>query len=296
MNRRIARTLAVLALPPALLLSAATASAATGPAAAQPKKDPSAGKAKLDLSAGKARHTVAAWYVDQSTGTVVVEATDVDDARSFVRASGAGADPVRIVKVDELPRPFYDVRGGDAFYIGSPRCSVGFSVRRGTSPGFVTAGHCGRRGAATAGYNRVTQGTFAGSSFPGNDHAWVQTNSSWQPTPRVNRYNGAYVTVTGSTPAPIGAAVCRSGSTTGWRCGTVQAVNATVNYPQGTVSGLTRTNACAEPGDSGGSFLSGSQAQGVVSGGSGNCSSGGTTYFQPLGEILSTYGLTLVVG
>ena len=67
-----------------------------------------------------------------------------------------------------------------------------------------------------------------------------------------------------------------------------------MTYPQGTVTGLTRTNVCAEPGDSGGSFISGSQAQGVTSGGSGNCTSGGTTYFQPVNEILSAYGLTLV--
>jgi streptogrisin C len=50
---------------------------------------------------------------------------------------------------------------------------------------------------------------------------------------------------------------------------------------------------CAEPGDSGGSLLSGNQAQGVTSGGSGNCSSGGITYYQPVNEILQTYGLTL---
>jgi streptogrisin C len=74
----------------------------------------------------------------------------------------------------------------------------------------------------------------------------------------------------------------------------VQAYNQTVNYAEGSVSGLTRTNACAEPGDSGGSWLSGQQAQGVTSGGSGNCSSGGTTYFQPVNEILSAYGRTLV--
>ncbi len=34
----------------------------------------------------------------------------------------------------------------------------------------------------------------------------------------------------------------------------------------------------------------------MTSGGSGNCSSGGTTYFQPVNEILSAYGLTLVTG
>jgi streptogrisin C len=202
---------------------------------------------------------------------------------------------VRVVEVAESPTTLYDTRGGDAYYIGSGRCSVGFAV----TGGFVTAGHCGRTGQATTGYNRVSQGTFAGSSFPGNDYAWVRTNSNWTSRPWVNRYNGSNVTVTGSTSAAVGAAICRSGSTTGWRCGTVQAKNSTVNYPQGTVSGLTRTNACAEPGDSGGSWVAGSgysQAQGVTSGGSGNCSSGGTTYFQPVGEILSAYGLSLTRG
>ncbi|SEQ43136.1 streptogrisin C, partial [Streptomyces radiopugnans] len=47
------------------------------------------------------------------------------------------------------------------------------------------------------------------------------------------------------------------------------------------------------PGDSGGSYISGNQAQGVTSGGSGNCRTGGTTYHQPVNEILSAYGLTL---
>jgi streptogrisin C len=74
-------------------------------------------------------------------------------------------------------------------------------------------------------------------------------------------------------------------------------MNQTVAYPQGTVYQMTRTTACAQPGDSGGSFVSSTrQAQGVTSGGSGNCSTGGTTFFQPLNEILSVYGLTLVTG
>ena len=68
------------------------------------------------------------------------------------------------------------------------------------------------------------------------------------------------------------------------------------------VRGLTRTNVCAEPGDSGGSFVSnpGSgtrvTARGMTSGGSGNCRTGGTTFFQPVGEALSAYGLTLYTG
>ena len=92
----------------------------------------------------------------------------------------------------------------------------------------------------------------------------------------------------------MGAAVCRSGSTTGTRCGTVLAKNQTVVYPEGAVSGLTRTNVCAEGGDSGGPWLSGDQAQGVTSGGSGDCTAGGETFFQPVNEILATNDLTLL--
>ena len=104
---------------------------------------------------------------------------------------------------------------------------------------------------------------------------------------------GGTVHVAGSRAAIEGASVCRSGSTTDWHCGLIQQRDASVTYPQGTVFELTRTNVCAEPGDSGGSFISVDQAQGVTSGGSGDCGTGGITYFQPIDEILAAYGLTL---
>ncbi|MFC0527847.1 S1 family peptidase [Phytohabitans kaempferiae] len=265
-----------------------TAAGATARMVTRSEAQLDAVKSTLDRNAAKApAGAVPGWYVDVVTNTVVVLARgDAAAARAF--AATAKSDAVRVVASSEAPVPLYDVRGGDAYYMGG-RCSVGFAV----SGGFVTAGHCGTVGTATQGFNQVAQGTFRGSSFPGNDYAWVQVNSNWTPQPWVNNYAGGNVTVAGSTEAAVGASICRSGSTTGWRCGTVQAKNSTVNYPQGTVTGLTRTNACAEPGDSGGSWLSGQQAQGVTSGGSGNCTSGGTTYFQPLNEILSVYGLTL---
>jgi streptogrisin C len=164
------------------------------------------------------------------------------------------------------------------------------------SRGFVTAGHCGGVGTTTYGFNGVTQGTVRGSSFPGNDYTWVQSNPNWASPPWVNSYLdlGGNILVTGSQEAVTYSSVCRSGSTTGWRCGSISAKNVTVNYSQGSVFGLTRTTACAEPGDSGGSWLTGNQAQGVTSGGSGNCTSGGTTYFQPINPILNAYGLTLM--
>lgn len=256
-------------------------------------------KAELDRNARSADKSIHAWYVDVTTNSVVVLAESAGTAKqkvdSFVALSGDKAGAIQIVEEhsENAPRPFYDVRGGDPFYTsGGGRCMIGFSV----VGGFVTAGHCGTVGTPTKGYNMVDQGVFQGSSFPGNDYAWVKVNSNWTPRGVIARPGGTPVTVAGSTAAPVGSSVCRPGLTTGWRCGTIQSLNATINYAQGVVTGLTRTNVCSEPGDSGGPWISGSQAQGVGSGGSGNCTSGGTTYFQPVNEILRAFGLTLVVG
>lgn len=250
-------------------------------------------KAEIDRS-GRAPSAVTGWYVDNEANAVVVtirRGLANGDVVKFLDAAKA-AGPVRVVETDQVPRPFADIRGGDAYNInGSSRCSIGFSV----DGGFVSAGHCGPTGDPVSSGGQA-MGQFAGSSFPGNDYSFVRTNSNWTPTPKVNHYGGADVIVSGSAEAAVGASVCRSGSTTGWHCGTVQAKNQTVNYEEGSVSGLTRTNACAEPGDSGGSWVSGTQAQGVTSGGSGDCTAGGTTYFQPVNEILSVYGVSLVTG
>ncbi|MGW4426478.1 S1 family peptidase [Streptosporangium sp. NPDC004631] len=253
-------------------------------------------RAKLDAVTG-APKGVPSWYVDVKNNTVVVQAGEPAAAEAFLKASGADRSLIRVEASTEHPRPLYDVRGGDAYYIANrSRCSVGFSVTRGYEGGFASAGHCGNPGDPTSGSNGVAQGTFQGSSFPGNDYSWVAVDSNWTPTGVVNGYSNGIVPVDGSADTPVGSSICRAGSTTGWHCGTLQARNTSVTYPEGTITGLGRTTVCAEPGDSGGSYISGSQAQGVTSGGSGDCTYGGTTYFQPINEILQVYGLTLVTG
>jgi len=252
-----------------------------------------AAKSTLDGLRAPAGQVLRGWFVDVTANTVVIAAAPgaSEVARTFAKAGGLPAELVTVIEQAEAARPLYDLRGGDQYVInGNTICSIGFSV----VGGFVTAGHCGGVGAPTTGYNGVAQGNFAGSQFPGKDMAWVRTNSSWTPQPWVNNYAGGNVGVAGSQDAAIGSSICRSGRTTGWRCGTLLGRNETITYAQGSVSGLSRSNACAEPGDSGGAWISGNQAQGVTSGGTGNCSSGGTMWFQPVNPILSTYGLTLV--
>ncbi|MFJ9152946.1 carbohydrate-binding protein [Streptomyces sp. NPDC102270] len=259
-----------------------------------PLKDLRKAKRKLDRSVtGKALDTPVR-YIDVRTNRVTVQATSRAAADALVKAAGVDSALVDVKVSADRPRALYDIRGGDAFYIdGTARCSIGFGVTKGDQQGFATAGHCGKAGATTTGYNQVAQGTFQASVFPGQDMAWVGVNSDWTATPAVKGEGDQDVLTAGSVQALTGAAVCRSGSTTGWHCGTIEQHDTSVNYAEGTVNGVTRTTVCAEPGDSGGSYISGVQAQGVTSGGSGDCTSGGTTFYQPINPVLSTYGLTL---
>ncbi|PRY01949.1 S1 family peptidase [Allonocardiopsis opalescens] len=253
----------------------------------------------LDRRAAARPDAVSGWYVDVPGNRVVLTA-DLDgaDARgevaAFVAAAGAGSGAVRVTDSEERPRTLAgQIRAGDPLVFGgASRCTAGFAVRG----GFLIAGHCGGAGTPVSTPGGEPVGVVAGSRFPGSDMGWVRLNSGWTSVPQLNTHGGPSVTVTGSTPAPVGATVCTVGSVAGWRCGTIVARNATVNYPQGPVTGLVRTNVCLAPGDSGGPWISGTQAQGMTSGGSGNCTSGGTTYFQPVNPALSTWGLTLITG
>ncbi|MGW7051065.1 S1 family peptidase [Streptomyces sp. NPDC054887] len=251
-------------------------------------------RAKSRVDALDAPAGVAGWHVDPRANRVVVTLVRADRhsraVRAFVdRARRAG--PVVVAETQRAPVTYAaGTVGGDPYYTGNVRCSIGFSVHG----GFVTAGHCGRAGAAVRGWDGSAMGTFQGSSFPGDDYAYVSIHSGWWTVPVVLGWGTVPDRlVRGSAEAPVGASVCRSGSTTRWHCGTVLAKNETVNYSQGAVHQMTKTSVCAEGGDSGGSFISGDQAQGVTSGGWGNCSTGGQTWFQPVNEILGRYGLTL---
>ncbi|WP_318215685.1 trypsin-like serine protease [Streptomyces sp. SCL15-6] len=252
-------------------------------------------KDKLDAAAVRTRTAeTPVWYVDVKTNRVMVQATSETAAAAFVRTAGVEAENVGVRVSANRPRVLKDLVGGDAYYIDArARCSIGFSVTKGEQQGFATAGHCGRPGAKTTGYDQSDQGTFQSSVFPGKDMAWVAVDADWTATPDVKAQDGQKVQVAGSVEALVGASVCRSGSTTGWHCGTVRQHDTSVRYAEGTVDGLTETTVCAEPGDSGGPFVAGAQAQGTTSGGSGDCTNGGTTFYQPVNPLLGDFGLTL---
>ncbi|MFC3449506.1 S1 family peptidase [Amycolatopsis speibonae] len=239
---------------------------------------------KLNAGERAADGAITGWGVDTKTNRVTMDVLPGKGGvvGSYLEKTGVDKAAVSVVETTGAPTLKYDVRGGDAYYINnSSRCSIGFSV----SGGFLTAGHCGP--GTVTGSNRVAMGSFSRVSFPSNDYASVRVNSNWTPRGVIN--NGTRVS--GSNVAATGASVCKSGSTTGWTCGTVGAKNQTVRYSEGTVYGMTATNVHSQAGDSGGSFIAGNQAQGMLSGGNSS-----VTYFFPVRPALSATGTSLVLG
>jgi streptogrisin D len=243
----------------------------------------------------KVTTTGTGWAVDHAANQVVVTMDSTVSKRSAARVERITARYGDAVRTEKVAGSFgTTVSGGQAIYGGGGRCSLGFNVRSGSTYYFLTAGHC--TNIASSWYSNSSQtsllGTRAGTSFPGNDYGIVRYSGA-AGAGNVYLYNGSYRDITGAGNAYVGQYVVRSGSTTGLYGGYVQALNATVNYAEGQVRGLIQTNVCAERGDSGGSLFAGNTAIGLTSGGSGNCSTGGTTFFQPVTEALSAYGVSV---
>jgi len=235
-----------------------------------------------------------AWAVDAKTNRVVVTVDSTVSQAEIAQIKKDAGSNAAALTIKHTPGKFNKlIAGGDAIYGGGYRCSLGFNVVSGSTYYFLTAGHCGE--VASTWYSNSGQSTTLGTnvsySFPTNDYAAVRyTNTS------VTKSGTAGNTdITSSGTPSVGTSVIRDGSTTGIHTGTVTGLNATVNYGSGdVVYGMIQTNVCAEGGDSGGPLYSSSGiAYGLTSGGSGNCTSGGTTFFQPVVEALNAYGVAV---
>ncbi|HBF83598.1 MAG TPA: serine protease [Streptomyces sp.] len=250
-------------------------------------------KAARQTLADRATLPGTSWAVDPVSNKVVVTADRTVDSASWdklgavVKGLGGKAELNR-TKGEFKPL----IAGGDAIWGNGGRCSLGFNVVKDGEPYFLTAGHCTD---AITSWSETQTGAEIGanedSSFPDNDYGLVKYTSDTAHPSEVDLYNGSTQKITKAGEATVGMTVTRSGSTTQVHDGEVTALDATVNYGNGDiVNGLIQTTVCAEPGDSGGSLFAGDTAIGLTSGGSGDCSAGGTTFFQPVPEALAAYG------
>ncbi|WP_079038469.1 S1 family peptidase [Streptomyces sp. NBRC 110028] len=248
----------------------------------------------------KATMAGTAWAINPKTNKLQVTADSTvkgakwDTLQSTVKS--LGADMADVKRSAGTFKTF--AAGGDAIFGGGSRCSLGFNVTTDSGdPGFLTAGHCG---VAAEEWSETQDGapvaTVKDATFPGTgDFALATYDDTATDAPStVDTGDGKTVNITEAAEASVGQEVQRMGSTTGLNGGSVTGLNATVNYAEGSVSGLIQTDVCAEPGDSGGSlFTEDGKAIGLTSGGSGDCTAGGETFFQPVTTALEAVGATI---
>ncbi|MFI6349275.1 S1 family peptidase [Streptomyces sp. NPDC050560] len=232
------------------------------------------------------------WGVDPVSNKVVATAdSTVKGAKldQFKKVAKSLGSTVEVKQSKGQFKPY--IAGGDEIAGGGVGCSLGFNVTVDGQPAFLTAGHCTEAASEWTDADGQELGTNVASEFPGTDYGLVQYTSDAPHPSEVDLYDGSTQAISGAGEATVGQDVTRSGFTSHVHSGTVNALDATVNYDTGeTVEGLIDTDVCAEPGDSGGSLFSGDTAIGLTSGGSGDCSAGGETFFQPVTDALDALG------
>ncbi|WP_030909936.1 S1 family peptidase [Streptomyces sp. NRRL F-5126] len=243
----------------------------------------------------KANIVGTAWVIDPRADKVVVTADRTVDDDRLARLNKIVGDLGSRAVLERTPGKLsLSIAGGDAIWGDTARCSLGFNVVKDGEPYFLTAGHCGK---AVKTWSSTQDGAKIAQtetvSFPTNDYSMAKYTDTAAHPSEVDLYNGTSQPITEAGTPLVGQSVERSGSTTKTHTGKVTGLDATVNYQEGTVSGLIKTDVCAEPGDSGGPLFDSSTALGLTSGGSGDCTSGGETYFQPVPEALTALGASI---
>ncbi|MEV5510063.1 S1 family peptidase [Streptomyces orinoci] len=287
----------------ALALTPQAAGAAPSPARTSATATrQTAGQALTRLaSARRALDTEAAipgtaWVADPAAGRLVVTADPTVTGARMARLKRVTArlgDTVLVRRT--TTRLSRLLAGGDAIWGEQARCSAAFNVVKDGQPYFLTAGHCGD---AVPVWSQTRGGPpearTADSVFPGHDYALARYTAPVDHPSAVRLSGGRLQKIDRAGQPRLGERVWRSGSTTGVHEGRITGLDATVNYPEGRVDGLIKTDICAEPGDSGGPLFDGDLALGITSGGSGNCVLGGETYYQPVTGALKAYGASIL--
>ncbi|MFE7134713.1 S1 family peptidase [Streptomyces sp. NPDC057638] len=272
-------------------------------AEAPPRAFTSAELTAVGTALGSTGVTGTAWSVDRASGTIQVLADESVTPAELTTLRRAAGDKAAALRIERVPGTFATrgPHGGSGLvdYLGRP-CTLGFNVRIGGIWYWVGAGHCLRDIIGRYVYVRVWPpvppppdpwGIAERYSYPFNDYGLVRyVRPPTDTLGSIRLPNGQIQDITQAANATLGQSVCSVGSTTGQRCGRVTGLNYSLALPDGVIHGLTRTDTCSQAGDSGAPLYTGTTGLGVLSSGSGSCTTGGTSLFQPLVEILTAYG------
>ncbi|TPX58467.1 hypothetical protein SpCBS45565_g07998 [Spizellomyces sp. 'palustris'] len=267
-------------------------------------------KSQVDAASEKHKPTGVTWYVDVPANNIAVSVWDIKrndtNINAFINEVSSLGPGINVFHGSPETQLGFGINNGQQIdSANSITCSIGWWVKDGSGADLLmSAGHCLKHG----GHNWFRTGLLIGGNTKNNfgPMDWgiihVDAIAAPRPTTRITLYdNDKFLKISGFGRAPIGATVCKSGSTTQVTCGPVKAYDATVNYPAESVQvkGMTIADVCNRPGDSGGPLYQVDPnrpdhaiAQGIVSGYLDDICLGGV--YQPIDTALADSQTVLV--
>ncbi|MEI7888720.1 MAG: S1 family peptidase [Actinomycetes bacterium] len=187
------------------------------------------------------------------------------------------------------------LRGGNLISTDAVSCTSAFLARSRLDAKLyqMTAGHCDvdRRAnwltAFTNGQLHVIGPVHSSHFDLSSDASLIRVNNptGWRARAWVNVTEGLTTTsnpqysIVSDADVKVGMRVCDTGARLGGTdCGTVTAVNVTVDYGDAVVAGMVESTLCAVPGDSGAPIFAGHTAYGLLSGAADLCD----TFHEPI--------------
>lgn len=277
------------------------------------------------------RTLVVGVSTDQPAGTGVLHLQNTTAGKALAARLPGTAAPVSVVYSKGQIKGQEDFVGGEGYFVEEPggargaTCSVGFNaIDRSGGRYAITAGHCaespntvvetgkdpnndaafGRPGAPIGRFDTIElSDTKTGGK--GHDYSTIKiANSALDQQPAVTDYKGGAIQLTGVTDPVAGMAVCKSGRTSNYTCGTISQVqeDITVDYSgegpghQAAVQSMRMFEAdyCSEPGDSGAAVIAGDKAVGINDAGvSGSDGFSCPSKFPEAGESNRAFGQAL---
>ena len=265
-----------------------------------------------DGEAGHAGHVVSIGTDHEANAVVVtIPASAQADAARFIEQVRSFGGRTRIeISRDPLPElnAFNIYAGPHQISTAGGWCTSGFAAKDASNYRYMlTAQHCVKGN----NFNVNMFGQFFGQRWYQNASYDTASILNWNPAnmnqlPNVWQWNGGSVTVKGQYTTGQNWYICKSGLTTFWTCGYVEATGQKVWMANGGlyVYNLTKAGVCSKGGDSGGpvvvkaGFLGYWYATGILSAGNtiGACTASSKMYYVPVVHALAATGLSLVTG
>ncbi len=209
-------------------------------------------------------------------------------------------DLARVVETTTLPTPV-EIYGGlsHTSTCGGLQGTVGFSVKKGTTTGIVTAGHLANCGDVN-GYPLTFRDEHNGGI---SDSQWFTSNTAETPKFRYNQSGATRLVYArrSYSSVVVGSTICKYGRTTYYDCGEVSRKDVDVDGVFGPYSAVwIEIENCggedlAEPGDSGGPAFYGTTAIGILTHQGGDIFCGGKGYVNSLSHFEFALSVAVIV-